>query len=96
MGPQERRGQGRALVDELRAMGEPAVTVLLQTLETGDNSRERRTAATLLGALQDVRALPALQEVLEQPFGPFLLGAIALGIGCYGLFCFARARHLSR
>jgi hypothetical protein len=41
MGPQERRGRGRALVDELRAMGEPAVTVLLQTLETGDNSRER-------------------------------------------------------
>ena len=66
MGPQERRGQIRALVDELRAMGEPAVPALLQALETGDNSRERRTAATLLGALQDVRALPALQEVLER------------------------------
>src|SRR5262245_5733085 len=65
-GPQERRGRVRVLVDELRAMGEPAVTVLLQTLETGDNSRERRTAATLLGALQDVRALPTLQEVLER------------------------------
>ena len=38
----------------------------------------------------------ALRTVLEQPFGPFLLAAIALGIGCYGLFCFARARHLSR
>jgi hypothetical protein len=38
----------------------------------------------------------ALHKVLEQPFGPFLLGAIALGIACYGLFCFARARHLSR
>jgi hypothetical protein len=38
----------------------------------------------------------ALHKVLEQPFGPFLLAAIALGIGCYGLFCFARARHLSR
>lgn len=38
----------------------------------------------------------ALQKVLEQPFGPYLLGAMALGIGCYGLFCFARARHLSR
>jgi hypothetical protein len=25
-----------------------------------------------------------------------LLGLIAIGIGCYGLFCFARARHLSR
>jgi hypothetical protein len=38
----------------------------------------------------------ALHTVLEQPFGPFLLAAIALGIGCYGLFCFARARHLDR
>jgi hypothetical protein len=38
----------------------------------------------------------ALRTVLEQPFGPFLLGVIAIGIGCYGLFCFARARHLSK
>lgn len=38
----------------------------------------------------------ALRTVLEQPFGPFLLGVMALGIACYGLFCFARARHLSK
>ena len=38
----------------------------------------------------------ALHKVLQQSYGPFLLGAIALGIGCYGLFCFARARYLSR
>ncbi len=38
----------------------------------------------------------ALQTVLEQPFGQVLLIAMAIGIGCYGLFCFARARHLSR
>ncbi|WP_122817298.1 DUF1206 domain-containing protein [Nocardioides pantholopis] len=38
----------------------------------------------------------ALREVLEKPFGPVLLGAIALGIACFGLFSFARARHLSR
>jgi len=38
----------------------------------------------------------ALTDLLAQPFGPFLLGVIAVGIGCYGLFCFARARHLSR
>ena len=38
----------------------------------------------------------ALRTVLEQPFGPFLLGVIAIGIACYGLFCFARARHLSQ
>ena len=38
----------------------------------------------------------ALGELLQQPFGPYMLAAVALGIGCYGLFCFARARHLSR
>jgi hypothetical protein len=37
-----------------------------------------------------------LAKVLHQPFGPWLLLAIAVGIGCYGLFCFAWARHLSR
>jgi hypothetical protein len=36
----------------------------------------------------------ALRTVLQQPFGPFLLILIGAGIGCYGLFCFARARHL--
>jgi len=38
----------------------------------------------------------ALQTVLGYPFGPVLLIAIGLGIAAYGLFCFARARHLSR
>ncbi|HEX5086689.1 MAG TPA: DUF1206 domain-containing protein [Nocardioides sp.] len=38
----------------------------------------------------------ALTELLDQPFGPYLLTAVAAGIGCYGLFCFARARHISR
>jgi Domain of Unknown Function (DUF1206) len=38
----------------------------------------------------------ALRAVLEQPFGPALLSAVAFGLACYGLFCFARARHLDR
>ncbi|MFC4786167.1 DUF1206 domain-containing protein [Nocardioides sp. MAHUQ-72] len=38
----------------------------------------------------------ALHKLLQQPFGPILLGLIAVGLACYGLFCFARARHLSR
>ena len=38
----------------------------------------------------------ALQTVLEQPFGQVLLVAMGAGIAAYGLFCFARARHLSR
>ena len=35
----------------------------------------------------------ALAEVLRQPLGPYLLGAIALGIAAYGLFCLAQARY---
>jgi hypothetical protein len=38
----------------------------------------------------------ALRKVLQQPFGQVLLIAIGAGIACYGLFCFARARHLDR
>ena len=37
----------------------------------------------------------ALHKVLQQPFGPFLLVLIAIGIAGYGLFCFARARHFN-
>jgi len=37
----------------------------------------------------------ALLEVLEQPFGPFLLAAIALGFAAFGLFCFAQARYFN-
>ena len=38
----------------------------------------------------------ALHKVLEQPFGSPMLVLIALGFACYGLFCFAWARHLNR
>lgn len=38
----------------------------------------------------------ALRQLLDQPFGPYLLMAMAAGIASYGLFCFAQARHLSR
>lgn len=38
----------------------------------------------------------ALRKLLDQPFGSLMLGVVAFGIGCYGLFSFARARHLNR
>ena len=38
----------------------------------------------------------ALHTVLQQPLGQILLILIAAGLACYGIFCFARARHLSR
>ncbi len=38
----------------------------------------------------------ALHKVLQQPFGAPLLVVIAVGFACFGLFCFAWARHLDR
>lgn len=38
----------------------------------------------------------ALQSVREQQFGPALLCVIAVGIACFGLYDFVRARHLDR
>lgn len=38
----------------------------------------------------------ALQEIAQQPFGQLLLALVGVGIACYGLFAFARARHFDR
>lgn len=35
----------------------------------------------------------ALSTVLHQSFGPALVAAIGIGFACYGVFCFAWARH---
>ncbi len=38
----------------------------------------------------------ALSKLLQQPFGPVLVGAMAVGLASFGLYCFAWARHLDR
>lgn len=38
----------------------------------------------------------ALHELLNRPYGSWLLIVMGVGIGCYGLFQVVRARHLSR
>jgi hypothetical protein len=38
----------------------------------------------------------ALHELLRQPFGPVLLALVALGLGCFGVYCFFWARYLRR
>lgn len=35
----------------------------------------------------------ALKALKDQPFGPYLLTAVALGIIAFGLYCFVRARY---
>ena len=51
---------------------------------TGATQNSSSKATGLDGALRTVR---------EQPYGPWLLSAVALGIGAYGVYSFARARH---
>jgi hypothetical protein len=38
----------------------------------------------------------ALQQLLQQPFGVPLVVAVSAGVGCFGLYCLAWARHLDR
>lgn len=38
----------------------------------------------------------ALRELLQEPFGGWLVGAVALGLAAFGLYCFGWARHLER
>ena len=35
----------------------------------------------------------ALKTLASQPFGPYLLIVVALGLACYGVFCFFDARY---
>jgi hypothetical protein len=38
----------------------------------------------------------ALSHLAHQPFGPYLLTAVAVSLACFGGFCFVWARHLDR
>jgi hypothetical protein len=38
----------------------------------------------------------ALKTILDQPFGAPILVLVAAGLACFGLFCFAWAKHLDR
>lgn len=35
----------------------------------------------------------ALNTLLRQPFGPYLVGSVGIGLAAYGLYCLAWARH---
>jgi hypothetical protein len=93
-----------------------------QDLDSGAQSRDRRTPIVLLGkigftakgaTLGAVGLLfviaaatheanksggldKALTTLLQQPFGPVLVSAMAVGLAAFGLYCFAWARHLDR
>ena len=68
------------LANELRKMGPAGAEVLLQVLESGATSDERRAAAQLLGELQVPQALPLLQDIVEQGGDLPLRRAAAAGL----------------
>ena len=68
------------LADELRKMGPAGAEALLQVLEAGATSDERRAAAQLLGELQVPQALPLLQNILEQDSDLLLRRAATAGL----------------
>jgi hypothetical protein len=51
------------------------------------------TAAALNSARRATGLDGALRTLRQQPEGPWLLTAVALGIAAYGVYSFARARH---
>lgn len=51
------------------------------------------TAAVQFQAKESGGLDQALHTLLRQPFGPYLVGGVALGLGAFGLYCFAWARH---
>jgi type IV secretory pathway VirB2 component (pilin) len=50
------------------------------------------TAAVTYDAKKSTGLDGALQTLAKQPYGPVLLGLIALGVACYGIYCFFDAR----
>jgi HEAT repeat protein len=72
--------QARALVEELRGMGEVAAQALMHVLASGGDSDERRAAARLLGTLQVAEALPILREIVEREEDLLLRRAAAFGL----------------
>jgi hypothetical protein len=72
--------RARRLADELRGMGEVAAQALMQVLATGGDSDERRTAARMLGTLQNPQALPVLKDVIEQEQDVLLRRAAAAAL----------------
>ena len=70
--------QLRDLVADFKAMGDAGTQALARVLASGTSTEERRTAAQLLGEMQDPRALPLLQDVLDRD-GDLLLRRTAAG-----------------
>lgn len=85
------RGDRRNAIIVLGKVGYVAKGVALGTIGVLVAVAGVRHRAQRSGGLDE-----ALRELLQQPFGGWLVTAVALGLGAFGLYCFAWARHLRR
>jgi hypothetical protein len=76
----ERWQRARALIEDLRGMGDAAGHALMQVLGAGTDSDERRAAARLLGQLQVPQAVPLLRDIIEKEDDVLLRRAAASGL----------------
>ncbi|MEM7250649.1 MAG: HEAT repeat domain-containing protein [Pseudomonadota bacterium] len=72
--------QGRQLLEELRELGPGATEALQEALAEATTSRERATAATLLGGMQDPIAIPTLETLLVNEDDVIVRRAAARGL----------------
>jgi hypothetical protein len=81
-------GRERGAVEAIGAVGMTARAVVFGLiavfLAKAAVEYEAREAVGLDGALARLR---------DQPYGPYLLGAVALGLVAFAVYCFAEARH---
>lgn len=96
-------GLRRSWKDELRTPSSPALARTLTTVGVVGYVAKGLTVVAV-GLLFVVSALQndpgeaggvdaALKAVREQPFGPYLLGFMGLGLALYGVFLFLRSRY---
>jgi hypothetical protein len=106
-GPLAYRGLSESHRDDLEVDGQVGNTGATYILFGKIGYVSKGVAVALVGALFVYAAIShdpdksggldqALHKVLQQPFGAPVLLVIALGLACFGLFCFAWARHLDR
>ena len=101
------RGLSESFRDDLEVDGQVGSTGTTYIVFGKVGYVSKGVAVALVGVLFEYAAIThdpdksggldqALHKVLQQPFGAPALLVIALGLACFGLFCFAWARHLDR
>ncbi|HEX6336482.1 MAG TPA: DUF1206 domain-containing protein [Jiangellaceae bacterium] len=101
------KGISRSFLDDLRSDADTGTSGTAITALGTFGYAAKGVAITVVGVLFVVAAVQhdpdeaggldaALKTLQEQPFGPWLLMIVAIGLAAFGIYCFARARYQRR